>query len=114
MAPQMVCGASRQGRVMQDFDIKPGWQRRATAIVIVVVSILNAWRGPESSRLMACVGLIFAYDLAFIPSPPFNVTLREVYARARAGWRMPWISKLLSAAAIILMVTSFYLLLHGR
>jgi hypothetical protein len=37
-----------------------------------------------------------------------------VYAMARKGWRMPWVSKLLVAGSWVCWFTSVYLQLHGR
>lgn len=99
---------------MQNFDIKPGWKRRLFAVVLACLAVFGAIRGPLSARVMAVAMLISAYDFAFLPSPPLNLRLRDIYAMARQGWRMSWTSKILSAAVIVLVVTSVYLQLQGR
>lgn len=99
---------------MEGFDIKPGRGRRIFAALLVVGAVFDAVTGPLSARVLSAAGVLIAYDLAFLPSPPLNLRLRDIYAMARQGWRMCWTSKILSAAVIVLVVTSVYLQLQGR
>lgn len=99
---------------MAEFDIRPGWKRRAFAAGLVIIALTTAAAGPLSARFTAAGLVLFAIDLAFIPSPSFHLTLRELYERSRKGWRMPWKAKLLSAATFIFLATGFYLMCLGR
>lgn len=99
---------------MDRFNIKPGRGRKAFAGLICVTALFPAIHGPLSARFLAAGMFLSAYDLAFIPSPPLNVKLSDIYAMARKGWRMSWTSKILSAVSWVLLVTSFYLLWQGR
>ncbi len=99
---------------MDEFEIKPGRARRLFAAVLLVGAVFEAIHGPLSARVLSAALVLVAYDLAFIPSPPLNVRLQDIYAMARRGWRMSWTSKILSAAVLVLMVTSVYLQLQGR
>jgi hypothetical protein len=99
---------------VSELEIRPGWQRRAFAAALVIIAVTTAAAGPLSARFTAAGLVLFAIDLAFIPSPSFHLTLREIYGQARGGWRMPWKAKLLSAAAFILLATGFYLMCLGR
>jgi hypothetical protein len=101
-------------REMEKFNIKPGWKVRAFAGSLVVIAVFDAIVGPLSSRILAAGLLLSAYDFAFVPSPPLNLRLSEIYSMARQGWRMSWPSKIRGATVFVLVVTSFYLKLQGR
>lgn len=99
---------------MNGFEVKPGRGRRLFAAFLLVGAVAQAISGPLSARVLAAGLLLAAYDIAFIPSPPLNLRLSEIYAMARRGWRMRWSSKILGAATFVLVVTSAYLQLQGR
>lgn len=99
---------------MDRFSIKPSRGRKAFAFLLFLTAVFAAIRGPLSARFLAAGISLSAYDLAFIPSPPLNLRLNEIYAMARQGWRMSWTSKILTAASWILLTTSFYLQWQGR
>ena len=99
---------------MERFNVKPDWKVRAFAGCLVAMSVFDVIVGPLSSRILAAGLLLSAYELAFVPSPPLNLRLSEIYAMARQGWRMSWPSKIRGAATFVLVVTSIYLQWHGR
>jgi hypothetical protein len=82
--------------------------------LVVVAAVLQARSGLLSARLIAGAGLLFAYECAFIPGPPLNARLSDIYAMARQGWRAPWSAKIINAAAFVLLVSGIYLQLHRR
>lgn len=99
---------------MDRFNVKPGRGRRTIAVLLLALAILQAIKGPLSARFFAAGSLLMAYELAFVPSPPLNARLSDIYAMARQGWRMSWPTKIRGAALFVLMVTSTYLQFHGR
>jgi hypothetical protein len=99
---------------MDGFDVKPGWGRRSIAAISAAFAIFKLIQGPLSARFFAAGLLMMAWDFAFTPSPPMNTPLREVYAMARKGWRLPWVSKFLMAGSWVCWITSVYLELQGR
>jgi hypothetical protein len=100
---------------MDEIDLKPGKGRKVAAAVFALVLIVTAvLQGTLSSRLELCSGLLIAWGIAFVPGPSFRTPLREVYKLARAGWRTPWYSKVMTLAAIVLMVIGQYFFFQGR
>jgi hypothetical protein len=99
---------------MDRFNVKPGKGRKVFAALIFATAISSVIIGPLSSRLFGAGMLIAAYDLAFVPSPPLNLRLSEIYAMSRKGWRMSWSTKILTAISWILLITAGYLKLRGR
>lgn len=99
---------------MDDFNLKPGWGRRSFAAISAAFAIFELMQGPLSARFFAAGLLMIAWDFAFVPSPPMNTPLRDVYAMARKGWRMPWTSKILMAGSWVCWITSVYLQWQGR
>lgn len=98
---------------MDEFNVRPGWRRRSVAAAFAGFAIFEAIKGPLSARFFAAGLLLVAWDFAFIPSPPMNTRLGDVYAMARKGWRSPWSSKLLMAASWICWITSLCLQWQG-
>jgi hypothetical protein len=100
---------------MDDFDLKTGKERRWWAVALAAISIADAILVHTlSSRLNMCACLLAAWNLAFIPSPSLRTPLREIYERARRGWRSPWQSKIVMLASMSLFIAGEYYALHGR
>ena len=49
-----------------------------------------------------------------MPSLPFNLTLGEIYGKARQGWRMSLLSRVINYVTVALIVLAIYLQFHGR
>ncbi|MGN6111653.1 MAG: hypothetical protein ACTHOC_01360 [Luteimonas sp.] len=100
---------------MEQFEMKPGKGRKISALALAVLCITVALvQRTLSSRLNMCGMLLFAWDIAFIPSPSLRMSLKDIHKMARQGWRMPWISKLATTAAIGFLVAGQYFAFHGR
>ena len=100
---------------MSKFEINPGRGRRAFAAIFAVVGIASLILSERaSSRVVAAVLLLSAWDLAFLPSLPFNLTLRQVYQNARQGWRMSFASRVLTYVCVGLTILAIYLRARGR
>ena len=83
----------------------------ALAVLCVAVALLQR---TLSSRLDMCGMLLFAWDIAFTPSPSLRTPLRDIYKMARQGWRTPWSSKLATTAAVAFLIAGQYFAFHGR
>lgn len=100
---------------MEEIDLKPGKRRKAAAILFALMLIVTAvLQGTLSSRLEMCSGLLIAWVIAFVPGPSLRTPLREISKLARGGWRTPWYSKVMTFAAIVLMVIGQYFFFQGR
>lgn len=84
------------------------------ALVLLVVGVGSLFSHRESSKLVAAIMLLNAWDMAFMPSLPLNLRLGEIYDRARQGWRMPWISRAIGWVTIVVAIYAAYLQFHGR
>ena len=87
------------------------WSKRIAAGGLVVLGVGGAAlsRTPASG-LMMCAALLYAWDLAFIPSPPWSATLREVYRESRQGrWKTPQAQKLVVTLATLLFAAGIWL-----
>jgi hypothetical protein len=103
------------GKGMDEIDLKPGKWRKVAAALLALMGVSDALlKGTFSSRLAMCSMLLIAWTLAFVPAPPLRTPLRDVYKLARAGWRTPWYSKLMTLVAIVLLVVSQYFFIKGR
>ena len=58
--------------------------------------------------------LLTAWEMAFVPSLPLNLTLGEIYQKARQGWRMSRTTRIINYVSTALIVISIYLQMHGR
>ncbi len=100
---------------MSKFEVKPGRGRRVFAIVLAVMGAGWLVLGDRaSSRVFAAILLLSAWDMAFLPSLPFNLTLGQIYRHARGGWRMSVAARVINVACFGLTVLAIYLQLHGR
>ena len=100
---------------MAKFEIVPGRGRRTWAVILAVIGISSLVLSHRvSSRINAAVILMAAWELAFVPSLPFNLTIGEIHRRAQQGWRMPLVSRLIGFATMGLIIFSIYLQFHGR
>jgi hypothetical protein len=100
---------------MSKFEINPNRGRRVWAILFAITGI--AWlflSHRASGRVFAGVMLLSAWDLAFLPSLPFNLTLGQIYQNARQGWRMSLASRAINYLCFALIILSIYLQMHGR
>lgn len=99
--------------------MKTQWQsvgrgKRVIALSLVVLAILLSIliRTP-AEYLVSCAIFLFAWNLAFIPSPSLNVSMKDVYDAGLQGWRTPLVGKLVSLLAIVLMVAGISLQIIG-
>jgi hypothetical protein len=100
---------------MEHPEMKPGKWRRVFALALAALCVTEALlERTLSSRLNMCGMLLFAWDIAFTPSPSLRTPMRDIYKMAREGWRMPWSSKLVSMAAVALMIAGKYFAFPGR
>ena len=68
----------------------------------------------DSSRVTGAVLLLSAWELAFVPSLPFNLTLGQIYQNARQGWRTSLAARVINYVSVGLIVLAIYLKSHGR
>lgn len=100
---------------MSKFEIIPGRGRRTWAVILAVIGIASLILSHRaSSRVNAAVMLLAAWELAFVPTLPFNLTIREIYQKAQQGWRMTFMSRVIGFVTIALIILAIYLQLHGR
>lgn len=99
---------------MNQFNFAISRKRRLIAGLVAVLGIAQISLGALSDKLMGAAVVAFSIELAFIPGPPLNLRLGEVYALARSGWRAPWSAKLLGAAGFVFLVSGLYLKWQGR
>jgi hypothetical protein len=100
---------------MSKFEINPGRGRRAWAAIFAIVGIASLiFSHKASSRIIALIMLLTAWDMAFVPSLPLNLRLGEIYQRARQGWRMSRTSRAINMTCIALIAYASYLEFHGR
>lgn len=100
---------------MSKFEVHPGWSRRLFAVLFAVCGVASlVFTDRDSTRVSGAVLLLAAWELAFLPSLPFNFTLGQVYHAARQGWRMSIASRLVNYASVGLIILSIYLRWHGR
>jgi hypothetical protein len=100
---------------MSKFEIVPGRGRRTWAVILALLGIAALVLSDRaSSRVNAAIMLLAAWELAFVPTLPFNLTLREIYQKARQGWRMSLMSRVIGFVTIALIILAIYLQLHGR
>lgn len=100
---------------MSRFEVQPGWRRRGIAIFLALIAIASLALSERASlRIMAAVLLLAAWELAFLPTLPFNLTLGDVYQRARQGWRMSLMSRIINYVTVGLTVVAIYLQFKGR
>jgi hypothetical protein len=100
---------------MSKFEINPGRGRRIWAVIFAAFGAAQlVFSDRASSRVVAAVLILAAWELAFMPSLPFNLTLGEIYSKARQGWRMSWLSRVINYVTIALIILATYLQLHGR
>jgi hypothetical protein len=52
--------------------------------------------------------------MAFVPSLPLNLTLGQIYQRARVGWRMSRTARVINYVCFALIIFAIYLQWHGR
>lgn len=100
---------------MSKFEINPGRGRRIWAVLFAAFGVAQlALSHRASSRVVAAVMILAAWELAFLPSLPFNLTLGEIYQRAQQGWRMSLVSRVINYVTVALIILAIYLQMHGR
>lgn len=100
---------------MSKFHINPSRGMRAWAIVLAISgagSIIFSDR--PSSRIIGAAMLLGAWEMAFVPAIPLNLTLGEIYRKTQQGWRLPKASRWINLVSTILIILSIYLRWHGR
>lgn len=82
---------------MSKFEIEPGSGKRALAIAFAATAIGTLILSQRaSSRIIAGVILLNAWEMAFLPSLPLNLRIGEIYQKARQGWRMSRASRIIN------------------
>ena len=99
---------------MSEFEVKPGRRRKAFACLIAIAGACSLAGARASDHLVGAILLLTAWELAFVPSLPLNLTFGEIHRRARQGWRMTWTSRAIGLATIAMAVYAGYLKWHGR
>ena len=100
---------------MSKFEIAPGRGRRIWAIILAVIGISSLILSHRAStRINAAIVLMAAWELAFVSSLPFNLTIGEIHRKAQQGWRMSLPRRLIGFATIALIILAVYLQFHGR
>ena len=100
---------------MSKFEVEPGRARKVWAALLGLLALGALILSHKlSSRVGAAAVLLMAWDLAFVPSLPFNLRLGEIYQRARQGWRMSRTARIINYSSSALIVLSIYRRLHGR
>lgn len=100
---------------MSKFEVNPGPRRRVFAVVLAILGTGWLVMGERaSSRVFAAILLLMAWDLAFLPSLPFDLTLGQIYRQARHGWRMSLAARVINYACFGLTILAIHLELHGR
>jgi hypothetical protein len=100
---------------MSKFEIEPGRGKRVLAIVFAVTAIgALIFSQRASSRIIAGVILLGAWEMAFLPSLPLNLRIGEIYQKARQGWRMSRASRIINYVSYALIILAIYLQWHGR
>lgn len=100
---------------MSKFEIVPGRGRRTWAVILAAIGISSLVLSHRaSSRINAAIILMAAWELAFVPSLPFNLTIGEIHRKAQQGWRMPLVSRLIGFTTIFLVIFAIYLQWQGR
>jgi hypothetical protein len=100
---------------MSKFEVNPRRGMRAWAIVFAITGIGSLVMSHRaSSRIIGAALLLAAWEMAFVPSLPLNLTIGEIYKKTRQGWRMSRTSRIINYATIVLIILSIYLQMHGR
>ncbi|HEU4991328.1 MAG TPA: hypothetical protein VFT52_02415 [Luteimonas sp.] len=100
---------------MSKFEVNPSRGMRAWAVVLAVTGIGSlVFSGRISSRVVGAILLLGAWEAAFVPSLPLNLTLGQVYRKARQGWRMSRTARIINYVMFALIILATYLQLHGR
>ena len=100
---------------MSKFEVNPGRGRRVCAALLAILALGElVFSQKASTRVLGAAVLLGAWDLAFLPSPPFNLTLGQIYQQARQGWRMSRMARIIHYVSFGLVVLSIYLQAHGQ
>jgi hypothetical protein len=100
---------------MSKFETKPSRGMRVWAGIVAIVGLCSLiFSDRASSRVIAAAMLLGAWEMAFVSSLPFNLTLGEIYQKSRQGWRMSRTSRIINYACVSLIILGIYLQHHGR
>jgi hypothetical protein len=100
---------------MSKFEINPSRRMRVCAALLAIGALLELIVTHRvSTRVNAAVMLLMAWQMAFVPSLPLNLTLGEIYQKARQGWRMSRTSRIINYVTFALIILAIYLQWHGR
>ena len=100
---------------MSKFEVNPSRGMRVWAVVLAITGIGSLVLSDRvSSRVVGAILLLGAWEAAFVPSLPLNLTLGQVYQKARQGWRMSRMARIINYVTIALIVLATYLQWHGR
>jgi hypothetical protein len=100
---------------MSKFEVNPSRGMRVWAALVAIVALFELIVTDRlSTRVNAAVMLLFAWQMAFVPSLPLNLTLGQIYQRARVGWRMSRTARVINYVCFALIIFAIYLQWHGR
>ena len=100
---------------MSKLDRNPNRGMRVWAIIMAIVAIGSLiFSDRVSSRVIAAAMLLGAWEMAFQPSLPLNLTIGQIYQKTRQGWRMSRTSRIINYVCLGLIVLGIYLQYHGR
>lgn len=100
---------------MSKFEANPSRGMKIWAAVVAVTAgagLISAHHA--SGRLIAAGMLLGAWQMAFLPGLPLNLTPGQIYQKVRQGWRMSPLARILNLAMFALLVFGAYLQSHGR
>ncbi len=100
---------------MSKFEVNPSRGMRLWAAFVAITAICALILGDRvSTRITAAAMLLAAWDMAFVPSLPLNLTLGQIYQKARQGWRMSRTARIINYVTFALFILAIYLQFHGR
>lgn len=100
---------------MSKFEISPGRGMRIWAALLAITALCTLFLADHlSSRVTAAGVLLAAWQMAFVPSLPLNLTLGQIYQKARQGWRMSRTARIINYVTFALFALGIYLQWHGR
>ena len=100
---------------MSKFELNPSRGMRIWAAFVAILALGALILADRvSTRITAAAMLLAAWQMAFVPSLPLNLTLGQIYQKARQGWRMSRTARIINYVTFALIIFATYLQFQGR